>query len=122
MMQSRVRNILVEQVDSFTDALAWWLAREQISYVQIGNEFHFLDRIYRFYEFDQYKEFLRRVDLSSDCADLLFGGKTVEGESIAYDGGSSRKNVPHYNKRMVQQDSRSVKQLVKGSLRGNKFY
>ena len=50
MEKFRVQNFIVSDLEKFEDALAICLIRNQIDYVQIDNEFHFLDKIYRFYE------------------------------------------------------------------------
>lgn len=43
-----VKNIFVTDQEAFLDALLRELIREEIGYVQIENEVHFLDHIYRF--------------------------------------------------------------------------
>ena len=49
---SRVRNIIVSDVEIFEEELIKELIKNEISYVQIENEFHFLDHIYRFYDLE----------------------------------------------------------------------
>ena len=44
-----VKNIVVSDRDFFTENLVRDLIRHQISYVQIENEFHFLNYIFRFF-------------------------------------------------------------------------
>lgn len=48
--QNRVSNIFVNDLKEFKEQLIQDLISLGISYVQIDNEFHFLDRIYRFYD------------------------------------------------------------------------
>ena len=48
--KGRVRNILVSDLDTFKEFLIKSLIRNGIEYVNIDNEFHFMDRIYRFYD------------------------------------------------------------------------
>ena len=44
--KGRVRNILVSDLDTFKEFLIKSLIRNGIKYVNIDNEFHFMDRIY----------------------------------------------------------------------------
>ena len=47
---SRVKNVLVNDVEVFQEELVQELISKEIGYVQIENEFHFLDSIYRIYD------------------------------------------------------------------------
>ena len=52
-----VKNYLVSNYNEFEEMLVRTLIANGISYVKIDNEFHFLDKIYRFYDFElHYKE------------------------------------------------------------------
>lgn len=53
-----VFNIAVSRRDKFVEYLARNLILEGISYVQIDNEFHFFDNIYRFYDASIDKDFI----------------------------------------------------------------
>ena len=70
---SRVKNILVSDVEIFQEELVKELINNQISYVQIENEFHFLDYIYRIYDLEVVaKLFLQQyIELSL----LTFSGR-----------------------------------------------
>ena len=59
--QGRVRNYVVSQKYSFCSILAKTLCQLQIPYVQIENEFHFDDKIYRFYSLDECLELVGQV-------------------------------------------------------------
>jgi hypothetical protein len=48
--KGRVRNILVSNLDSFKELLIRGLIRNNINYLQIDNEFHCFDKIFRFYD------------------------------------------------------------------------
>lgn len=50
MIENRVRNYFVIDIDSFKEHLVRDLIRNNINYVQIENEFHFLDKVYRFFD------------------------------------------------------------------------
>lgn len=51
--KGRVRNFVVSNKEVFCDVLARTLCEKQISYVQIDNEFHFMDKVCRFYSFEE---------------------------------------------------------------------
>ena len=51
-----VKNIAVSDRKFFTEWLVRDLIQHQISYVQIENEFHFLEYIFRFYDMNEDKE------------------------------------------------------------------
>ena len=67
MSMGRVRNILVHDIKSFKESLIRTLIRLDVNYVNLQNikeseddvfveeEFHFLDRIYRFYDIKDLK-------------------------------------------------------------------
>lgn len=79
--QGIVRNYVVTDREKFCDSMARALCQMQISYVQIENEFHFNDKIYRFFNFgeaiqlDDMVTFVcldREKVLSLSPCDLLF--------------------------------------------------
>lgn len=79
--QGVVRNYVVTDREKFCDAMARTLCKMQISYVQIDNEFHFNDKIYRFYSFGEVIELTEQVSfvcldrekvLTLSPSDLLF--------------------------------------------------
>lgn len=51
-MSKRVKNIIVSQIDEFKEVLATNLTKNNIQYLQIDNEFHYLNKIFRFYDID----------------------------------------------------------------------
>ena len=69
--KGRVRNYVVSNKDMFCDYLARALCKMQIGYVQVDNEFHFNDRIYRFYNFDECLELNGQVVFVSLDKDKL---------------------------------------------------
>lgn len=87
--QGIVRNYVVTDREKFCDAMARTLCKMQVSYVQIDNEFHFNDKIYRFYNFGEVIELTEQVSfvcldkekvLTLSPSDLLF---TREKEDLA---------------------------------------
>ena len=63
----RVKNVLVNDVEVFQEELVQELISKEISYVQIENEFHFLDSIYRIYAL----ETIAKLYLSFPKIDLV---------------------------------------------------
>lgn len=59
--QGIVRNYVVTDKSKFCDVLASSLCKMGISYVQIENEFHFNDKIYRFFNFGDAIELTEQV-------------------------------------------------------------
>ena len=51
--KGRVRNFVVSNKEVFCDLLARTLCKMQVDYLQIENEFHFSDKILRFYSFEE---------------------------------------------------------------------
>ena len=75
----RVRNILVTNYNEFEEHLVRLLIKFGISYVKLGNEFHFLDRIYRFFDIKRDRdviltrdEFIEKDCIISSSMDLIF--------------------------------------------------
>lgn len=60
--RSRVRNLFVNNLEEFKEQLIKDLIKLGISYVQIDNEFHFSDRIYRFYDKEEVKKILCTIE------------------------------------------------------------
>ena len=54
--ESRVKRFIVTDLEEFEENLVKCLIMGGISYVQIEDEFHFLDNIYRFYDSKKLKE------------------------------------------------------------------
>ena len=59
----RVVNILIDNLEVFEEKLIRDLIKNGISYVQIGNEFHFLNHIYRFYDLEKISKLLLQESL-----------------------------------------------------------
>ena len=59
----RVVNILIDNLEVFEEELIRDLIKNEISYVQIGNEFHFLNHIYRFYDLEKISKLLLQESL-----------------------------------------------------------
>lgn len=140
--EGRVKNILVNDVNCYTDLLARSLCQNGINYVQIENEFHFDDMIYRIYGFDEYLELcsqqesviinpeqLQNMDLTSilDCdgssiLDKIF----LKPERIfnCEENTSSEREefvrVPVYTKKKIHQENIRTNQGIKYNFAGVK--
>ena len=135
--QGIVRNYVVTDKEKFCDAMAKALCQMQVSYVQIENEFHFNDKIYRFYNFgdaiqlDDMVTFVcldREKVLSLSPLDLLFTKEdsdlsrlldplqqdmVVEAESIRFEDEKPKQKV---NVRQLRQhDNRMINQRIRNS-------
>lgn len=141
--KGRVRNYVVSNKDVFCDYLAKSLCRMQIEYVQVDNEFHFNDKIYRFYSFDECLELNGKVVfvsldkdklVSLNPQDLMF---TRTGEDLARylepmqdvitevpeikfeDKRISGKK--EFTKQLIRHDNKMTNQRIKNSYRQQGF-
>lgn len=133
--QGIVRNYVVTDREKFCDSLARTLCQMQVSYLQIDNEFHFNDNIYRFYNFGEIIELTEQVSfvcldrekvLSLSPCDLLFAtdehdlsklfdpmqDMIVEAEDIRYAEEKPKQKVNirklrNYENKMVNQRLRN---------------
>lgn len=136
--QGIVRNYVVTDREKFCDAMARALCQMQISYVQIENEFHFNDKIYRFYNFGEEIELSEQVSfvcldrekvLSLSPCDLLFAKDTMDlnrlldpmedmivpSEDISYEEEKPKQKVNV--RRVMRHDSKMINQRIKNSHR-----
>ena len=147
MSMGRVRNILVHDIKSFKESLIKTLIRLDVNYVNLSNikefeddvyleeEFHFLDRIYRFYDIKDLKHMnISRViiagqfddnirTLSKDSfmfmreeADLIQSLSSFEPEEVYYEEKTKNKSIPRMNKRLIKQNN----VMLNRRLRSNK--
>ena len=120
-----VKNIVVSDRDFFTENLVRDLIRHQISYVQIENEFHFLNYIFRF--FDMHKDRQQIMSLADNrnifdeiavVPSLLeikeqdsFLGVTVAEGRVVNDFHVKERNKPNMKKMIKIQNRRINQQL-----------
>lgn len=62
----RVTNIIIKDKNSFEEALIQDLIKQEINYLQIGDEFHFEGKIYRFYDSITDKEKVEKLRNSNN--------------------------------------------------------
>ena len=120
-----VKNIVVSDRDFFTENLVRDLIRHQISYVQIENEFHFLNYIFRF--FDMHKDRQQIMSLADNrnifdeiavVPSLLeikeqdsFLGVTMAEGRVVNDFPVKERNKPNMKKMIKIQNRRINQQL-----------
>ena len=134
--KGRVRNILVSDLDTFKEFLIKSLIRNGIKYVNIDNEFHFMDRIYRFYDvnllsklidegiviFGKEEDMVRILSAESlmfarDKVDIekAFIGFEPEVEEVTFNKKGS--SIPKYNKSMIKRQNYMLNQKLKNNRR-----
>ena len=147
MSTGRVRNILVHDIKSFKESLIRTLIRLDVNYVSIQNikhhednvfveeEFHFLDRIYRFYDIKDLKHMnisniilagsfddnIRTLSRDSfmfmrEEADLIQSLSFFEPEDVLYEEKPKNNSIPKMNKRLLKQNN----VMLNRRLRSNK--
>ena len=139
--KGRVRNYIVSNKEMFCDYLARSLCKMQVEYVQVDNEFHFNDKIYRFYTFDECLELQGSVvfvgidkdKLISLCPqDLLFNRDTDSLERLLHPEESmimdvpevkfdDKKKISFQTKRSIREDNKKVNQKIKNSYKQQGF-
>ena len=147
MSMGRVRNILVHDIKSFKESLIKTLIRLDVNYVNLQNikeseddvfveeEFHFLDRIYRFYDIKDLKHMkissvimagsfddnIRTLSRDSfmfmrEEADLIQSLSFFEPEDVLYEEKPKNNSIPKMNKRLLKQNN----VMLNRRLRSNK--
>ena len=147
MSTGRVRNILVHDIKSFKESLIRTLIRLDVNYVNIQKikeseddvfveeEFHFLDRIYRFYDIKDLKHMkissviiagsfddnIRTLSKDSfmfmrEEADLIHSLGAFEPEDVLYEDKPKNNSIPKMNKRLLKQNN----VMLNRRLRSNK--
>ncbi len=148
MSVGRVRNILVHDVKSFKESLIRTLIKLEVNYVNLENvietdngmyiveEFHFLDRIFRFYDIKNLKLMdITGVVIAGECND---GIRTLSKDSFLFmreendlvqslvpfepedelfpEPKKKNPSIPKMNKRMIKQNNA----MLNRKLRSNK--
>ena len=147
MSMGRVRNILVHDIKSFKESLIRTLIRLDVNYVNLQNikeseddvfveeEFHFLDRIYRFYDIKDLKHMkissvimagsfddnIRTLSKDSfmfmrEETDLIQSLSFFEPEDVLYEEKPKNNSIPKMNKRILKQNN----VMLNRRLRSNK--
>ena len=147
MSMGRVRNILVHDIKSFKESLIRTLIRLDVNYVNLQNikeseddvfveeEFHFLDRIYRFYDIKDLKHMkitsvimagsfddnIRTLSKDSfmfmrEETDLIQSLSFFEPEDVLYEEKPKNNSIPKMNKRLLKQNN----VMLNRRLRSNK--
>ena len=120
-----VKNIIVSDRDFFTENLVRDLIQHQISYVQIENEFHFLNYIFRFYDMNKDRQQIMRLVDTRNIFDEIavvpslleikekdpFLGVTVAEGRVVSDFFVKEHNKPNMKKMIKIQNRRINQQL-----------
>lgn len=116
----KVKNILVENRNEFQELLIRELINNEISYVQIENEFHFLDKIYRFYDFDEisYIDFDRYLKFDSlDTVFNIIDISNLDNNCIGFykedNSNFSDKKIKYQTKKSIKYNNKSINQKIK---------
>lgn len=138
--KGRVRKVLVSDWERFKELLIRSLIKYNISYLQIDNEFHFFDKIFRFYDFDMANKLINdgveffgqeddvlRIFVESD---LLFSKTKEDIENIFLSSDdiqyyeekeevkiNANKSIPAFSKKKVKRDNYMLKQKIKHNKR-----
>ncbi len=118
----RVRNILVSDVEQFEEVLVRELILNQISYVKIENEFHFLECIYRIYDLEMVAKSVvlnKNIITPQIC---IINSESISKLIVDYDShiNLSQSKVdfckdsyrPKTNKQLIKQQNRKVNSIL----------
>ena len=139
--KGRVHNYVVSNKELFCDFLASSLCKMQVEYVQIDNEFHFNDSIYRFYSFDECLQLQGNVVfvgidkdklISLSPQDLLFNREVDSLERLLHPEDSMIMDVPEirfddkkknnfHSRKSIRENNKKVNQKIKNSYRQQGF-
>lgn len=124
----RIRNIVIHHREEFEEQLILELIKNEISYVQIEHEFHFLDKIYRFYDVEEIKQSallpsLNDIQFVGDFSSLdnqiskyslLEIEKSIEYVPVPINDGQDDNNLstPKINKKKIKIQNRQVNQIA----------
>lgn len=120
---SRVKNILVSNIGIFKEELIRELIKNQIGYVQIENEFHFLDHIYRIYDLKliaklslpflnvNLDKLVKCIAIEEDykLPTILNFAKVTE--YVPYIEVKDNR-IPKFNKQLIKQQNRQVNRII----------
>ena len=113
--KTRVRNVLVFDLEQFQEDLVKELIVNNISYVQVENEFHFLDKIYRFYDLNYVEDLGTLImDFDSVCPGISYADGVVSSSAGSYLNEENKK--VSYTKKMIKEDIRRANARFKGSV------
>lgn len=113
----RVRKIAVSDKKVFCNDLAKNLCELQIPYVQVGNEFHFCDVIYKFFDFvdllNLYDDLgIFFTDTTDNFLDYALEGTVSTGSDV-----KQERQAKTYTRKMMKQDNRMMRQKLKSTYR-----
>lgn len=122
----RVKNILVTNKSLFIELLIKELINSQVSYVQIENEFHFEDKIFRFFDKKEYQEAIAK-NLAAEITDMINieDYQANDSATLGITNVEDYKNPedfeipqhPQQNKKIIKKDNKYYNQQIKRNSR-----
>lgn len=122
----RVKNILVTNKSLFIELLIKELINSQVSYVQIENEFHFEDKIFRFFDKKEYQEAIAK-NLAAEITDMINieDYQANDSDNLGITNVEDYKNPkdfeipqhPQQNKKIIKKDNKYYNQQIKRNSR-----
>lgn len=122
----KVKNILVTNKEVFIELLIKELINNSISYVQIDNEFHFEDKIYRFYDANDYQN-AKAANVTIEVLNLMdikdLASHNLEESLTTIEKDDYQENelfTPKINKKYIKQQNRQYNSQIKNSFRNKR--
>lgn len=122
----KVKNILVTNKEVFIELLIKELINNSISYVQIDNEFHFEDKIYRFYDANDYQN-AKAANVTIEVLNLMdikdLASHNLEESLTTIEKDDYQENElfpPKINKKYIKQQNRQYNSQIKNSFRNKR--
>lgn len=117
----KVINILISDRGIFIEELIKELIDNNISYVQVDNEVHFLDKIYRFYEREDMLKNKQLFDNLIDVIDSNTYGKMINvdfSKAITTDFQKLKHNYNYETKKTIKNQNRLIKRKINPRKKG----
>lgn len=105
----KVKNILVYEKEKYIDLVIKELIKDGISYVQIDNELHFDDYIFKFYDIND--KILDSMMKSENILSIYEENKNIEyipHESTIYE----KVNHPRINKKKIKKQNKIINKKI----------
>lgn len=122
----KVTNILVTNKEVFIEMLIKELINSQVSYVRIENEFHFEDKIFRFYDANDYQN-AKAANLTIEVLNLMdikdLASHKLEESLTNFVKDDYQENelfTPKINKKYIKQQNRQYNSQIKNGFRNKR--
>ena len=114
-----VKCLIVNEKGLFLDQLVKELIAQGIDYVQIENEFHFNNQVYRFYSPEEVTKEIIESDENTVMGLEIISEKPlmdVEGPKVRKGKKNSGK-TPTYNKTLIKRQNKETNKYLRGNIR-----